>query len=311
MIRWQRPMLSVLIATSPCVFSSVYRFGWRSVMVLATVTVAAFFCEWLFVHARKEPVTSAVFVSAILLGLSLPPTVPVWIAMVAGTVGIVFGKEVFGGFGRNVFNPALVGRCFVYVCFPVAMTGRWARHAVSGWGGFACWSTETFDAVTAATPLGARAAGIMTSHMDLFMGHRAGCLGETAGWAIVIGGVYLLIRRTADYRLMLAPVLGLAFVSCAFWVFGGQGAPDPLWDLLAGGFLFAAVFMTTEPISAARTVPGKWIYGLLVGALTVLMRRLGVFPEGVMFAVLLGNLFNPSIDSAVKAFQQRKTMETE
>ena len=298
-------MATVLIATVPCVLHSIYRFGWRSVAVLATTLVFAFLAEWVFVRQRNEPVTSAAFVTAILLGLSLPPTIPLWIAAVGAVVGIVFGKQVFGGFGRNLFNPALVGRAFIYVCFPLAMTGRWGTHLTEGVAGLARWSTQTIDAVTTATPLGAFKHGVTTEHIDLLFGNRTGSLGETAVVAIILGAIWLLYRRAADYRLMLGPVIGALGMGGILWLAGVKGVPDPLWNLMAGGILFVAVFMTTEPISGPRTVPGKWIGGILVGCLTMLIRAFGAFACGATFAVLLMNMFSPTIDYAVNAWKKR------
>ena len=304
MVKWQKPMISVLIAAVPCVLHSVYRFGWRSVAILATCLTAAFCAEWLFTSRRKEPVTSAAFVTAALLALALPPTIPLWIAAIGAAVGIVFGKEVFGGFGRNIYNPALVGRCFIYICFPLSMTGRWA-HFAGGWpGGFARWTTQMIDGVTSATPLDAFAHGKIVGRLDLLLGNRTGCLGETGTIVVLLGAAILLARKAADWRLMLGPVLGMMGMGGVFWLAGIETVPDPLWNLLAGGLLFAAVFMTTEPVSAARTRPGRWIYGIGVGCLTALIRAFGIFPCGVMFAILLMNTFNPAIDYAFTSLRK-------
>lgn len=309
MIRWQKPMIVVLTACIPAVASGVYRFGWRSLAVIAVCCFVAFLAEWLFTRKRHEPVTSAVFVTAVLLALTLPPAVPFWVAGIGAFVGICFGKELFGGFGRNVFNPALVGRCFIYVCFPVSMTGRWSMPA-EGWpGAFSAWLTPVIDASSAATPLiRLRTMGLdgLTEHVQLFMGDRAGCIGETAAIAILFGALYLLIRKVADWRLMAGCVAGQLALSGIFWLANGRTPPDPVWSVLAGGFLFGAVFMITDPVSAARTAQGKWIYSLIVGALTVVMRRFGAFPEGIMFAILMGNAFAPTFDIAVRSATSEK-----
>ena len=301
LIRWQRPMIVVLIAAAPAAMSAVYRFGWRAMAVIAVTALTAFVAEWLFTRARKEPVSSAVFVTAVLLALTLPPTIPYWIAAVGAVVAICFGKELFGGFGRNIFNPALVGRCFIYICFPVAMTGRWAQAAAGPSGGFALWATKTIDAVTAATPLDKwRLNADLTPYADLLLGNRTGSLGETMAVAILIGAAILLFTRVADWHIMLSCVLGALALGGIFKLAGLPGAPNPLWTVLAGGFLFGAVFMVTDPVSASRTPAGKWIYGALAGMLTVVMRRFGIFPEGMMFAILLGNTFIPAIDIGVR-----------
>lgn len=304
LMRVQKPMTAVLVALTPAMLSAIYRFGWRSAAVLAAVTAACFFAEWTFTRKRKEPVSEAVFVTAMLLTLTLPPTIPYWIAVVGGLTAIYFGKEFFGGFGRNVFNPALVGRCFIYICFPISMTGRWGSVA-SGWpGGFARWSTQLIDASATATPL-VRLKTLgpvdLKPYMDFLIGERAGCMGETAALAILLGAAYLLVRKVADWRLMTGCVGSAFILSGIFWLADGRTGADPLWSILAGGFLFGSVFMITDPVSASRTPAGKWIYGACVGTLTVLMRRLGVFPEGIMFAILFMNAFNPAIDIGIKA----------
>jgi len=317
LIRWQKPMIGVLVALVPCIASALYRFGWRTVAILAACAIPAFLAEWLFTRSRKEPVSSAVFVTAALLALTLPPTIPLWMAALGAGVAIVFAKECFGGFGRNIFNPALTGRCFMYVCFANAMSVRWTEPASGGAGALATWVTPGLDAITKPTPLSylrnviadptsTVEAARLPGHLDLLLGHRAGCLGETAALAIIAGGAYLIARRYADWRLMLSAVLGLLGASLVIWLLGIKGVRDPVWNLLSGGFLFGAVFMVTDPVSAPRRPLARWAYGLLVGALTVIIRRFGVFPEGTMFAILLMNAFNPSLDLLAGALDGRQ-----
>jgi Na+-transporting NADH:ubiquinone oxidoreductase subunit B len=323
LIRWQKPMVGVLIALVPCTLSAIHFFGWRTIPVILACVIPAFVAEYLFTRSRKEPVSSAVFVTAVLLALILPPTIPYGIAGVGAIVSIVFAKEVFGGFGRNVFNPALTGRCFLYICFPNALSGRdvWKGPVAEGTG-FTKWlaAAVEVDGVTHATPLAAlrEAAGPATvertaqvsTHLELFLGDRAGCLGETFVIAILLGALYLLYKRYADWRLMLSCVAGLLATTLLLWIADVEGVPDPLWNLLAGGFLFAAVFMITDPVSAARRTPSKWIYGAMVGVLTVLFRRWGGFPEGVMFAIIFMNIFNPTLDLVfAKEPRRRKQRE--
>ena len=320
-IRWQKPMIGVLIALTPCTFSAIYRFGWRTLAVIAAVTAAAVVSEWLFTRQRNEPVSSAVFVTSLILALILPPTLPLWMAAVGAVVAIAISKEAFGGFGRNVFNPAMTGRCFLYICFAQRMSVFWSQPA-SGVGGMTQWLTEPIQAVTGATPLDQFKTALTTAgqsvetvdlpgYWDLLIGNRAGCLGETAGLAILLGAAYLLWKRYADWRLIASAIVGLLVTTVLLRLSGVQGIPDPLWNLLAGGFLFAAVFMVTDPVSAPRRRPSKYISGFLVGALTVILRRFGIFPEGVMFALLLANTFNPTIDLAVAAVQEKKKAKAE
>ncbi|MHC5035013.1 MAG: RnfABCDGE type electron transport complex subunit D, partial [Planctomycetota bacterium] len=213
---------------------------------------------------------------------------------------------VFGGFGRNVFNPALVGRCFVYVCFPVAMTARW----LAPYGGFAGGSTHWVrgaDALTRATPLTQYKAGEAVARLgDLLLGNVAGCLGETSAVLILVGAVYLLMTRTASLRIMASCVIGAAVFSAVFRGLGCDHVPGPLFTLLSGGLLFGAVFMATDPISAARTNEGRLIYGFCIGALTVIIRGFSNFSGGVMFAILLMNMLAPTIDYYVRAIKQQR-----
>lgn len=297
---YQKPMIRVMAATVPAMLGAVYFFGWRALAVIAVSIVVGSFFEWLFCRKRGEKVSSAVLVTAVLFALIMPPRVPYGVVAVGMAVAIVFGKEVFGGFGRNVFNPALVGRCFVYVCFPRAMTAEWLAPYGGLPGGLAHWARAA-DAFTRATPLTQYKAGETAASLgDLLLGHVGGCLGETSALLILIGGAYLLWTRTANWRIIASCLVGAAVTSAAFRYGGAETLPGPLFTVLAGGFMFGAVFMATDPISAAQTNEGRLIYGGLIGVLTVIMRGFSNFPEGVMFAILLMNMFNPAIDHYIR-----------
>jgi len=276
---------------------------------------------------RKGKVTYACFVTAGLLGLSMPPTVPYWIAFTAGVVAILFAKEAFGGFGKNVFNPAIVGRAFVYVSFPLQMTNAFVPASRSFPGGFTRWSLEASgtapawiaetglriaDAVTSATPMWARRDfGHVTSAWDLFTGAiagvfqyrgtpmvlAAGSMGEVSAALIALAGVYLLATRTANWRLVLS-CLGGALVASALFRYGLRidGVPPPLFTLFSGGLMFAGVFMVTDPVSAPKRALSQWLYGSFIGAMVVFFRYKAIFAGGVAFAVLLGNTLAPSLD---------------
>jgi Na+-transporting NADH:ubiquinone oxidoreductase subunit B len=297
-------MLRVVYATTPLIVASIYFFGWRSLAVVLLSVAAGTFFEWLFCRARGEPVSSAVFVTAVLFALIMPPRVP-WLVVVVGmAVGIVFGKEVFGGFARNVFNPALVGRCFVYVCFPVAMTAQWLRPFEGFPGGFARWA-RTADAFTRATPLLQYKTGEGVASLGrLAMGQVGGSLGETSALLILAGAVYLIWTRTANWRIIASCIVGGMITSGAFHFGGAATVPGPLFTVLAGGFLFGSVFMATDPISAAQTNEGRYIYGLAIGAITVIIRAFSNFAGGVMFAILLMNMFNPTIDHYIREIKR-------
>jgi Na+-transporting NADH:ubiquinone oxidoreductase subunit B len=306
LIRYQKPMFRVVLATLPAMAAGVYFFGWRTLFLVALTVVVAAFCEWLFARSRAEPITSAVFVTAVLYALSMPPRTPVMVMLVGIAVAVIFGKEVFGGYARNVFNPALVGRCFVYVCFPVAMTAEWLQPYGGFPAGLAAWG-QGADAFTRATPLYLYKIGEGAASLpDLFFGSVGGCIGETSSLLIIIGGIYLLWTKTASWRITIPVLAGAALTSAAFHYGGSQTVPGPLFTLLSGGLLFGAVFMATDPISAAQTNEGRYIYGFLVGVLIVIVRGYSNFPGGVMFAILLMNMFNPLIDHAVREVKKSR-----
>ncbi|MGQ9615610.1 MAG: RnfABCDGE type electron transport complex subunit D [Spirochaetota bacterium] len=298
MIKWQKANVAVLYALIPVVITSVYFFGLRSLLLLCTVTAAGFLTEYIFLRAYyKEPVTSAVFVSSLLFTMTLPPTLPLWMAVVGIIFGIAFGKMVFGGFGRNVFNPALTGRIFIYISFGVPMTSVWVVNFERFPGGFISFSS---DAVTKATPMAKIASGTNVPWLSMLLGNTPGCIGETSALLIIIGGIYLIIKKYANYRIVISGFIGMLVLQTLLWLSGIKGAIDPLRAVLGGGFMLGMMFMATDPVSASQTNAGRWIYGGIVGVLTSLIRVFSIWKEGVMFAILLGNMFVPIIDYYIK-----------
>jgi Na+-transporting NADH:ubiquinone oxidoreductase subunit B len=302
LIQWQLPMRRMLYALAPLAVAAVYFFGWRALLLLLLSNAVAFLTEMAFTRRRGEPVTSAALVTGTLLALALPPATPFWMAAVGAAFAITFGKMVFGGFGRNVFNPALAGRAFLYVSFPVAVTGTWLEPVPGSLGGLAAYAA---DAVSKATPNVRLAAGETIPYLQLLLGRTSGSLGETCSLLIVLGGLYIVWRRAADWRLVVSSLLGVVALLLPLWLASVPGAPDPLSALLSGSVLFGVFFFITEPVSAPKTRPGKWIYGLLFGALVAVIRVFSVWPAGTMFAVLLANTFAPIIDHAVRTVQAR------
>ncbi len=323
-IQKQKPMQRVMLALTPVLLTAVYFFGLR---VLAVVLVCAFFAfatEFIMASRRNAKVTQACFVTAMLYGLALPPTVPYWVAAVGIIVGILFGKEVFGGFGKNVFNPAIVGRAFVWICFPVELTARFIPVFSGFPGGFAHWSMGStaigpafadypgLDALTTATPMSAaKTYGFLTDPGSLFTGSiagtiqyeghtmvlGAGSMGEVSALAILAGAAFLIYTKAAQIRLMLSPIIGaVAMVVFMKYLLGLQYVPDPLFVLLSGGLLYASVFMVTEPVSAPKTPATQWIYGIFIGIMIVLFRYEGIFTGAVAFSILLGNMLATSLD---------------
>jgi Na+-translocating ferredoxin:NAD+ oxidoreductase RnfD subunit len=366
LLQKQAPMRRVMLATLPCVAGSVYFFGWRALAVIVVSCVVGFLAEWFFCRRFKQPVSEAVFVTAVLYALVMPPTVP-WHVVVIGMVfAVIFTKMLFGGFGRNIFNPALAGRCFVYICFPVALTAAWAPPAQGVWGGLDRWSTYDTkakppapDAITGATPMAeAKKAALAfekakrdfearvasgrpiegsfeqdelikgdvrlelatprtsdlwkdtypqkTTLQRLFFGRIGGTMGVTSALLILIGGLYLFITKTANRTIILSTIIAYAWWNFLLNRLGVAPVPDPLAALLGGGFLFGAFFMATDPVSAAKTRTGQIIYGIIIGSGTLVVRNFSIFNGGLMFSILLANMFAPIIDYAVIEWQKRK-----
>lgn len=249
--------------------------------------------------------TSAVFVTGLIFTLSLPPTVPFWMAVVGIVAGVALGKMVFGGFGQNVFNPAMVGRCFIYITFPLQMTNRWVEPFWGGLGGLTHWSAS-LDTLTQATPLEVLRQGESLPWQDLFLGHTSGSIGEMSAILILLGGLFIMYKKAASWRLVLSCLLGGIVSSGILRVAGFAQIPDPVTTLVAGSFLFGAFFVVTEPVSGAKTKIGQWIYGLMIGSLIVVLRGFSNFSEGVMFSVLIMNAFVPILDQTVQQFQTKK-----
>jgi len=301
----QKVMLRVCYALIPLVLVSIYLFGWRSLVLIGVVMLFGIATEAAFTLRQGKPITSAVFVTCLIFTLSLPPTIPLWMAVLGIVVGVALGKMAFGGFGQNVFNPAMVGRCFIYITFPVQLTNKWVEPMWGGVAGFATWSSLP-DAVTQATPMVALRSGIDVSWQDLFFGNISGSLGETSALLILLGGVYLLYRKAASWRLALSCILGGVVLSAILHGAGVETVPSPLATLLSGSFLFGSIFVVTEPVSGAKTALGQWIYGFMIGGLTVVLRGFSNFSEGIMFSVLLMNAFVPIMDQTIRQIQAPK-----
>lgn len=260
---------------------------------LVTVIVGGLW-EMLFAVVRGHEVNEGFFVTSILYSLCLPPSIPLWLVALGISFGVVIGKEIFGGTGKNFLNPALTGRAFLYFAYPTFMSGNAVWVAVDGW--------------SKPTPLGAAALGGMPavlengySWWDAFLGLLPGSLGETSALACLLGGVFLVYTGIASWRTIVAVMLGMIATATLFNWFGSADNPMAAmpwhWHLVVGGFAFGMVFMATEPVSGSMTDAGRWIYGGLIGVMTVLVRVANpAFPEGVMLAILFANIFAPLID---------------
>jgi Na+-transporting NADH:ubiquinone oxidoreductase subunit B len=254
--------------------------------------------EILFAGIRNHEINEGFFVTSILYALTLPATTPLWQVALGISFGVVMAKEVFGGTGKNFMNPALAGRAFLYFAYPVEMSGE------------AVW-TPPIDVVTGATPLAIGAergvAGILeqgVTWMDAFLGPIQGSIGETSALACLIGGVLIVYTGVASWRIIAGVMLGLVTTTVLFNVIGSDTNPmfamPWYWHLVLGGFAFGMIFMATDPVTACVTNPGRWIFGFLVGLITVVIRVVNIaFPEGIMLAILFANIFAPTIDHFV------------
>lgn len=307
----QKMMRTVLLSLIPVTLAAVFFFGWRLMLLMAVVTAAAVISEYLVMHSiqkEKTKVSEAVFVSAVLFTLTLPPETPLWVGVIGIVFGIVFGKGVFGGFGRNIFNPALVGRCFVYIAFPAQMTMQWAQPFTSFPGGFLSWlpMQPAADAVSGATPLiDLLNDGVLAPLQSLFLGTVGGSLGETSALIILLAGAYLLYTKVAPWQIMVSTI-GSGLLLSAILYYAGVSNVPPLFAVLSGGFLFGAVFMATDPVSAPKTKQVQWVFGLLIGLSTVIIRVFGLFTEGMMFAILIANALTPLLELQYKNWQQKR-----
>jgi len=300
----QKMMRKVFYALIPLILAGTYFYGLRVLILLTLVSSVAVCVEWIFVRKTTKKISEAIFITSILYTLTLPPRIPYWIALVGIIFGVLFGKMVFGGFGKNPFNPALVGRAFIYVSFPHFMTVEWANPIRETLGGF---STYSVDAISQATPLLLyRSTGTLLPYNTLLMGNVAGSIGETSAILILFAALYLLWTNTASKETTFSVLIGFLLTDAALYYAGFSQIPPPFYGLLAGGLLFGAVFMATDPISSPRTKEGKIVYGLLIGCIAVIIRGFALFAGGIMFAILIGNTFAPIIDEAVKYIKKQR-----
>lgn len=316
-IQKQQAMRTVLYGLAPLCLAALYFFGWRFIAVLSVVTATGLACEWLMFKRYGFKVTESLFVTCTLFSLSLPPTIPLWIAAMGIAFGIIFGKMVFGGFGRNIFNPAITARAFVYISFGVPMTAKFIGNATTlGFfpAGLGTWISKA-DSVSAATPLVTKSVGLL----DLFLGLNSGSFGETSALLILLGGIYIVYKKAANGKIVLSSLLSFVLLQTIFWASGLQiatengltAASSPLTALFSGSFLLASFFMITDPVSASQsTDAGRWVYGAMFGLLTVLIRTFSTWIEGVTFAILIANMFAPLLDTLLKSTKAKKKLKS-
>ena len=253
--------------------------------------------EVVFAVIRGHEVNEGFFVTSILFTLIVPATIPLWQVALGISFGVVIGKEIFGGTGKNFLNPALTGRAFLFFAYPAEISGDSVWTAVDGFSG------ATALGIAAAEGVQNDMLGTVT-WMDAFLGNVQGSIGETSTLAILLGGVILLVTRAASWRIITGVFLGMVAMSLLLNVIGSDTNPmfamPWYWHLVVGGFAFGMIYMATDPVSAAMTNTGKWWYGVLIGVMCVLIRVVNpAFPEGMMLAILFANLIAPLIDWTV------------
>jgi Na+-transporting NADH:ubiquinone oxidoreductase subunit B len=298
---WRGPLISLLAGHNP---DSIWDNFWHGAMyylpIYATVFIVGGFWEVLFAVKRGHEINEGFFVTSILFALIVPPTLPLWQAALGISFGVIVGKEVFGGTGKNFLNPALTGRAFLFFAYAPQISGDSVWTAVDGFSGATALSqiaTDGFPVIMAAT-------GEQLTWLDAFFGRMQGSIGEVSTLAILIGAAILLITRIASWRIMLGVFIGMVLLSSLLNMVGSSTNPafaTPwYWHLVLGGFAFGMVFMATDPVSASMTNTGKWVFGILIGMLVVMIRVLNpAYPEGMMLAILFGNLCAPLIDHFV------------
>lgn len=355
----KRYMSLVIVALLPAVAAAYFSFGWRVIAIIMVSYIAGGAVEVIFAVIRRHDIHEGFLITGLIFPLVLPPTTPLWVVAVGVVFGTMFGKEMFGGTGRNIFNPALVGRLFITIAFPAIMTMSWQTPFASG-----------PEAITAATPLttykstaqasvvnpevveagagqvlftnaaavakstqnpqsefdgvkvycmgdsayqkaanhrrvGPDNAERVVSYADLLIGREPGSMGETLRLAVIAGGLFLMVLRVSNWRIPVSYILTVfVFAAIGSYFLPARIAP-PLFQVLAGGLLFGAMFMATDPITSPFTKAGKYIFGISCGVLTVLIRSFSGYVEGVMFSIVIMNAFTPLIDQIVLSFKYR------
>jgi len=303
----KRFMSMVIIALMPSVAAAFYFFGPRLLAMIAVSYAAGGAVETLFAVVRKEEINEGFLVTGLIFPLILPPALPLWMVAVGVAFGVLVGKELFGGTGRNLFNPALVGRCFLALGYPSMMAGNWISPGSGPLGRLVQYvDASSVDAISSATPLGAAKQGVMAPVPDLLWGSVSGSPGETCAIAIIAGGLFLVITRVINWRTVAGILGSFALLGAVLRHVDPSTFAPVGWQLLAGGLLFGAFFMATDPVTSPVTNGGKWAYAVVIGVATLLIRALTGYVEGVMFAILLANIAAPAFDEVAVHFRLRR-----
>jgi electron transport complex protein RnfD len=300
-------MYDVVIALIPAFLVSIYIFGFGALIVTSVAIISCLLFEYFIQkYLLKTSVSigdGSALITGILLAFNLPSNLPIWMVIVGSLVAIGIAKMSFGGLGFNIFNPALVGRVFLLISFPVQMT-MWPTALEN--------NTVFADAITGATPLGIIKDGLMMgetmtdlshklpSTMEMFLGMTGGSLGEMSAFALILGGLYLLIRKVITWHIPITMLGTMAVMTGIFWLINPEQYAHPLFHILTGGAILGAFFMATDLVTSPMTKKGMVIFAIGIGAITVVIRLFGAYPEGVSFAILIMNAFVPLINSNFK-----------
>jgi electron transport complex protein RnfD len=300
-------MFGVVVALLPALFTSIFYFGYGAIIVITTSVVSCLLFEYLiqrFIFRKPISITDgSALVTGLLLAFNLPSNIPVFIIIIGSFIAIAVAKMTFGGLGNNPFNPALVGRVFMLISFPVQMTS---------WPVPAGFSTGYTDAITGATPLALIKEGLRNGEsisqlvtqiptpVQMFLGKMGGSLGEVAAVALLIGFVYLLVKKIITWHIPVSIIGTMAIFTTVLWLINPEKNADPMFHILAGGVLLGAIFMATDYVTSPMNPKSMIIYGCGIGILTVIIRVWGAYPEGVSFAILIMNAFVPLMNAYIK-----------
>jgi len=298
-------MYGVLISLVPAFLVSVYFFGLGMLIVTAVSVLSCVLFEYLIqkyiLKVKPTHLDGSAVLTGLLLAFCLPANIPFWMVMIGALAAIGIGKMTFGGLGSNIFNPALVGRVFLFISFPVAMTSysepkQWFKYT---------------DATTGATPLGIMKEGLagntagemmneVPGYTDLLIGNMMGSAGEIAAVALLLGMIYMLIKKIISWHIPVTILGTVALFTGILWLANPDRFADPLFHLLTGGLMLGAIYMATDYVTSPMTRKGMVIYGVLIGIITVIIRVFGAYPEGVQFAILIMNAFVPLLNKYIK-----------
>ncbi|MFC2138188.1 RnfABCDGE type electron transport complex subunit D [Bacteroidota bacterium] len=297
-------MYGVVLAMMPALAVSIYYFGWSAIIITVVSVISCMLFEFIIqkylLKTKPSVFDGSAIITGILLAFNIPSNLPIGLIIIGSLVAIGIGKMTFGGLGNNPFNPALVGRVFLLISFPVQMTS-WPLPK-----GF---NTSYTDAITGATPLGIMKEGLnnggkvdaildqIPSHMEMFLGYMNGSMGEIAAFALIIGLIFLLWKKIITIHIPLSIILTVFIFTGILWFANPEKYFDPLFHILTGGMLLGAIYMATDYVTSPMTPKGMWIYGIGIGVITVVIRIFGAYPEGVSFAILIMNAFVPLINS--------------